>query len=268
MILTVDIVMHPLITSTLGQLPIQALNTRELYRSRPFDKSASLTAEQLGGAYAQRVEDIAPGADYLPVRPVSNTPPSLEELTEIARNNPEQLMESIPNPALMAGNESLYVADTDGNVNPMTSPRAGANIYYNPNVDEVYLAHELGHSASTHTKIGDQVRRIRDALSSNPKLAMALAAAGGIAPLGAAALTPGDDDLDEAILGSLALSSPVLIDEALASKNALAIMEQVGNRASLGQRGKLAGGYLSYLAAPIGTAVLANTVGNQFDQPA
>jgi hypothetical protein len=268
MILTVDVTMHPLITSTLGQLPIQALNTRELYRSLPFDKSASLTADQLGDAYMQRVADIAPDADVLPVRPVSNTPPSLEELTELVRNNPGQLMESIPNPALMAGNESLYVADTDGNVNAMTSPRTGANIYYNPNVDEVYLAHELGHSASTHTKIGDQVRRIRDALSSNPKLAMALAAAGGIAPLGAAVLTPGDDDLDEAILGSLALSSPILIDEALASKNALAIMEQAGNRASLGQRGKLAGGYLSYLAAPIGTAVLANTVGNQFDQPA
>lgn len=268
MILTVDVTMHPLITSTLSQLPIQALNTRELYRSRPFDKSASRTADQLGDAYVARVQEIAPDAQVLPLRPVENAAPSLEELTELVRNNPEQLMEAIPNPALMAGNESLYQLDDAGNINPMTAPRAGANVYYNPNVDEVYLAHELGHSASTHTKLGDQVRRIRDALSANPKLAMALAAAGGIAPLGAAALTPGDDDLDEAILGSLALSSPVLIDEALASKNALAIMEQAGNRASLGQRGKLAGGYLSYLAAPIGTAVLANTVGNQFDQPA
>lgn len=183
MVLTVDVTMHPLITSTLSQLPIQALNTRELYRSRPFDKSASRTANQLGDAYVSRVQEIAPDAQVLPLRPVENTAPSLEELTELVRNNPEQLMEAIPNPALMAGNESLYQLDDAGNINPMTAPRAGANVYYNPNVDEVYLAHELGHSASTHTKLGDQVRRIRDALSANPKLAMALAAAGGIAPL-------------------------------------------------------------------------------------
>ena len=268
MILTVDVTMHPLITSTLANIPIQALNTRELYRSRPFEKSASRTADQLRNAYHDRVEKIAPDATVLPILPVKTQAPSLEDLAELVRNNPEQLMEAVPNISTMAGNVSRYRGDDVANINPMTAPRVGAEVYYNPNVDEVYLAHELGHSASTHTKLGDQVRRIRDALSTNPKLTMALIAAGSIAPLGAAALTPGDDDLDEAILGSLALSSPVLIDEALASKNALAIMEQAGNRASLGQRGKLAGGYLSYLAAPIGTAILANTVGNQFDQPA
>ena len=260
--------MHPLIISTLGQLPIQALNSRELYRSRPFDKSASLTADQLGDAYLQRVADIAPDVTPRGNVGIETIPPSIDELTEAVRDGDFEALGKIPPSIKMAGNISRYEVDTDGNVNVMTSPRIGANVHYNPNADEVYLAHELGHSASTHTKLGDQVRRIRDALSTNPKLANALATAGVIAPLGSAFLTPGDDDLDEAILGSLALSSPILIDEALASKNALAIMEQAGNRASLGQRGKLAGGYLSYLAAPIGTAVLANTVGNQFDQPA
>ena len=90
--------------------------------------------------------------------------------------------------------------------------------------------------------------------------------AGGLTPMIAGALTPGDDDLDEAILGSIALTSPTLIDEGLATKNALAIIEQSGQRASLGQRGRLAGGYLSYLAAPILTGSLGNAIGNQFDE--
>ena len=79
-------------------------------------------------------------------------------------------------------------------------------------------------------------------------------------------MTPGDDDLNEAILGNFALASPILAEEALASKNALAMMDMAGTRASLGQRGKLAGGLMTYLAAPISTAILANTLGNQFDE--
>jgi hypothetical protein len=34
----------------------------------------------------------------------------------------------------------------------------------------------------------------------------------------------------------------------------------------LGQRGRLAGAFMSYLAAPTGMAILANTLGNQFDE--
>jgi hypothetical protein len=79
-------------------------------------------------------------------------------------------------------------------------------------------------------------------------------------------MTPGDDDLDEAMLGTIALASPVLLDEALASKNALALMEDAGRPARLGQQGRLAGGYLSYLAAPITAAVLGNSLGNIIDE--
>ena len=43
-------------------------------------------------------------------------------------------------------------------------------------------------------------------------------------------------------------------------------MEQAGRKATLKQRGRLAGGYLTYMAAPISTAILANTLGNQFDE--
>ena len=37
-------------------------------------------------------------------------------------------------------------------------------------------------------------------------------------------------------------------------------------RANLGQRGRLAGGLLSYAAVPVTTALTANIVGNQFDE--
>ena len=64
---------------------------------------------------------------------------------------------------------------------------------------------------------------------------------------------------------SLAASAPTLIDEAMASQNALSMMNSMGNRASLGQRGRLAGGYLTYVAPVVATAVGANIVGNLMD---
>ena len=64
----------------------------------------------------------------------------------------------------------------------------------------------------------------------------------------AAALQEGDDDLLGSIALAAGLASPTLIDEALATKNALAIMDTAGMRATLGQRGRLAAGYMTYLA--------------------
>ena len=81
----------------------------------------------------------------------------------------------------------------------------------------------------------------------------------------AAAVEDGNDDLDSSIaLGALA-AAPTLIDEGLATKHGLAIMDKAGVRASLGQRGKLAGGLLSYLAAPVIAATAGNAVGNMLD---
>ena len=62
-----------------------------------------------------------------------------------------------------------------------------------------------------------------------------------------------------------AAASPTLVDEALASKNALAIMNDAGLRANLGQRGRLAGGYLSYLAPVLLAGSVGNAVGNYAD---
>ena len=158
--------------------------------------------------------------------------------------------------------QPTFHRNENGRVNSLTSQRGPDIVRINPHTHEEALAHELGHVYSGNTKFGDALQRIR----LNPKLSQAIALAGGLTAFTTAGLTPGDDDLNAAIAGQLALSAPTLIDEALASKNALAIMEQSGQRATLGQRGRLAGAYLSYLAAPAGAAVIANTLGNQFDE--
>jgi hypothetical protein len=245
---------------------------REAMRTKPMKNSpmslGKSSIEDLNKAYNKRTKAISSdGTSHQPeIQPV--IPPTIDEMKALLQSgNPEdaQIVARSMNPAIYAGNMSRYAPTKGAPTDYMNDPRIGSKIFTNPNLDEAYLAHELGHSASAQTKVGDKVRRIRDAMSANPKLAMALAGAAGLTPIAAAAMTPGDDDLDEAILGSLALSSPILIDEALASKNGLAIMKEAGRPATTAQKARLAGGYLSYLAAPITTAVVANTLGNQLD---
>ena len=139
-------------------------------------------------------------------------------------------------------------------------------ISINPNVDASYYAHELGHAVSQKNKVGKFVSDARHKLNANPKLGNALryALGGGLAAT-AAGLQEGDDDLAGSIALAAAVSSPTLIDEALASKNALAIMKDAGIPATLGQRGRLAGAYLSYLAPVLIAGSLGNTVGNVAD---
>lgn len=135
------------------------------------------------------------------------------------------------------------------------------NVSYNPNADKVYLAHELGHIVSDRTPMGNKIRSAR----GNPALSKALSQAAYLLPGTIAAVNPGDDDLGLSVVAGLAASAPVIADELLASKNALAIMDSAGMRASMGQRGKLAGGLLTYIAAPVFTAVVANKAGNLMD---
>ena len=141
-----------------------------------------------------------------------------------------------------------------------TSPN-NYQIKINPNADEAYLAHELGHIASKQAGLGKLVRNLRD----NPALSGALAKASLGAPLALAALIPGDDDLAPALAASYLAASPELLDEAFATQNALAMMNRAGSRASLGQRGKLAGAYLSYLGAPLVAGLGGQIAGNYMD---
>lgn len=144
--------------------------------------------------------------------------------------------------------------------------REGSLININPNADAAYYAHELGHGISQKTVPGRFINQARHFNRVNPKLANALryALPAGLAGTGAA-LQEGDDDLIASLAVAAAAASPTLVDEALATKNAFAIMKDAGMPATMGQRGRLAGGYLSYLAPVIIAGSLANAAGNFAD---
>ena len=136
------------------------------------------------------------------------------------------------------------------------------SIRINPEANEVNFAHELGHVLSRQTDIGKLVRDARD----HPKVKQALLGAMMTVPGLASAIEEGDDDMDTAIALGLLTQAPAIVDETAANINAVRIMNNAGKRGiKPGQVGRMAGGYLSYLAAPVLAAVAGNQVGNLMD---
>ena len=179
--------------------------------------------------------------------PVKYTPVRTPEL-----NTPESRISGMQE--LLAGSPKYA-----SNARTVTGSQNIINI--NPNVDSAYFMHELGHTTSREGKLGGIVRAARD----NPMLTKALGSARYLAPLGISALTPGDDDMAESIVASYLASAPTIFDEGLATKNALSMMKTMGNTASIGQRARLAGSFLSYLGAPLVAGVSTNFAGNLMD---
>ena len=213
-------------------------NQSQLGVTEPSPNSAINHAKVLTDAAKARAAQIAPDAQPLAVNVIANQP------------GPEY------NSGKMASHGKKIAKDG----------KEVSFININPNVDASYYAHELGHGVSQKTKIGRLINDARHMFKTNPKLARALAASLPAATaITGAALQEGDDDLAASLAIAAAAASPTLVDEALATKNALAIMQDAGTRATLGQRGRLAGGYLSYLAPVLIAGSLGNTVGNVAD---
>ena len=213
----------------------QAYNLRNILRRKPGATPSSAAYEQLGNALDKRIDEIRPG-----------TKPPVIGLGE---NVPSNLRKDITN--------TLPYASNARGTEPGTY-----NVHINPNADRSYFAHELGHIASDQTDVGHIIRTLRD----NPALTHSLTAAAILGGGATAVLTPGDDDLATGLALSYAAAIPTLIDEGLATRNGLAIMDHAGMRATMGQRGKLAGGYLSYVAAPLVAAMAVNATGNLVDE--
>ena len=213
-------------------------NGSQVTRQRPRLNNSKRALPKLDRGYEQRIDQIAPGRskDYA----IAFQEPPLTE-GPIGRFN--QIRQ----------NTLQYSGST--------APGKDPGISINPHADRVYLAHEMGHLASQQTDLGHLTASLR----ANPKLKTALLGAMVTLPGVAAALESGDDDLDSSLALAMVANAPTLVDEVLASKNGLAIMDKAGLRASLGQRGKLAGGLLSYMAVPLVAGVAGNVVGNQFD---
>ena len=170
--------------------------------------------------------------------------------------------EYVPNPG-----EKVDISRA-ASINKGTLPdgREASRININPNVDRSMYAHELGHAVSQKTNIGKFINEARHKINNNPKLSRAvMLGITGAVPAVAAGLQEGDDDVAGSIALAAAIASPTLVDEALASKNALAIMNDAGMRATAGQRGRLAGGYLSYLAPVLLAGGVGTAIGNAAD---
>ena len=138
-----------------------------------------------------------------------------------------------------------------------------SRVTINPNADVSMLGHELGHVASQNTDVGKFLHNTRN----TPALRNSIAKAALLTlPAGAlATLVPGDEDIDESIALAAVVSAPAILDELNATRHGLGIMEQAGLKATPGQRMRLAGGALSYIAAPIAAGGLANFAGNLMD---
>ena len=236
---------HPYFPSAVGQLGLGVANARMIGRNTPAAYPSKDAIEPLFKAAKERVNKIAPESTATKIALQQSVPSDEDGFVE-------KMMKS----QKYASHQRAY------NPNDKTE-HIGSVVNINPNTSREYLAHELGHHVTDQTKVGNLVRNLR----SNKKLAIALGATGGGLglPFVQSALQEGDDDLASGIAISALMSSPTLIDEALATKNAFAIMEDAGMRATLGQRGRLAGGYLSYATAPILSGMFGNMVGNFAD---
>ena len=230
--------MHPILAAYLTQYGGSASAMREGFRTKPSSTSAAAAKPKLEEAFEKRHKDL--GIDTVPVQYNEGHP------------FPDGF-ESFPNGTADPRRFGAYDSIKSGGVD---------RFHYNPNASAEVLAHEMGHAVTRKTPIGGKFHNMR----MNKKLGTAIALATGTLPMGAAIMTPGDDDYDEAMLGTLALASPSIINEALASKNALTMMKDAGMPANAGQKARLAGALLSYIGAPLVAASVGTAIGNQFDE--
>lgn len=220
-----------------AQAALAAPVVREYMRTSPIPESTKYAESALDAAFDRQVDELKPGA-------------------RVGYN----LSSNVPKSETLLGrlDEVVQQANKFG-----SSSRVGKRpgVAINPNASRELFAHELGHLASQQTDVGRYVAELR----YNPKLQQALMGAMMTVPALAAVLEEGDDDMDSSLALATIAAAPTLADEALATRQGLAIMDKAGLRADLGQRGRLAGGLLSYLAAPIIAGTAGNVVGNMLD---
>ena len=236
-------VLPQLLGTMAAQGGLQAAAIREQLRTepRPGIQSVADAAQELTALAKKRVADLGADSDRNKITIEANVPTGNFETDK---------------PVLQrmgyAGHGRTH--DDAGN-------HTGSKIFINPNLGSEALAHELGHHVTDQTKIGNAVRGLRN----NPKLAVAMGAAVTGLPFLQSALQEGDDDFGSGLAIASLMSAPTLIDEALATKNGLALLKDQGRPATPGQRTRLAGGYLTYAAVPLVAAMMGNAAGNVVD---
>ena len=217
-----------------GALPV----AREAMRTSPIPESTKYAAERLGNALVKRVTDTGRKEPQIALRP------SVPEDTLGGK------YEAITNPNKYASSGTLQSGNDF--------------INYNPNASREIFAHELGHIGARNTDLGAFINKARH----TPALSNSLAKAALMTiPAGTlAALNPGDEDIDESMALAALVSAPEVLDELNATRHGLGIMKDAGMPADRGQRARLAGAALSYMAVPLVMGGAANMTGNIFDE--
>ena len=146
--------MHPYIPSALGQFGLIAGNVHQTSRTTPAKYSSGEAIEPLFKAAKERAAKLAPDSSTNKVRLQQNVPSSTENIIDRLKNSSDYASHT----RVMQGDKHV-----------------GSEVRINPNNSREYLAHELGHHITDQTKVGRLVRNLR----SQPKTAIALAAAGG-----------------------------------------------------------------------------------------
>ena len=128
----------------------------------------------------------------------------------------------------------------------------------NPMADRAYFAHELGHTVARQQGLGALLSQARQ----SPRVRNAMYAASILSPITLSAALQDNEDLAASIGLSAAAVSPIILDEINATRHGLGIMKEAGLPATAGQRARLAGALLSYLALPAVAGVVGNRAGN------
>ena len=140
-------------------------------------------------------------------------------------------------------------------------------ISINPFSPDVVYAHELGHTISQRTKIGGLLQQAKQVLRGNQDVTNIATL---LAPAIGSALMPGGSDMATALGLAYAINAPTLLDEAFATGEGFGIMKRAGSPATLADKRRMAGSYLSYLMTPtalaVGGNVLGKMVGEEFKE--
>lgn len=132
----------------------------------------------------------------------------------------------------------------------------------NPYHDDASLAHELGHTVTQRTPIGNQIHKAKTIMRSRPNVKNATTIATLLAPALASYIQEGDDDFATALGLGLAINAPTLMDEAFATGEGFNLMNRAGKPGTLGQKARMAGSFLTYTMAPVISAAIGSTAGN------
>lgn len=231
--------MHPSLLGTAAHFGATGPMVRESMRQKPIPESGGPALGALVDALDKRIESTGRSAPNV------------------------HFAEHVPDDTL-AGK---YDAFANHNKYSQAGAVEGGKGYYvdhNPNASRDLLAHELGHISARNTDVGAFINNTRH----TPALRNAIGKAALMTvPAGlAAALIPGDGDIDESIALSALIAAPEILDEVNATRHGLGIMKDAGMRADVGQRARMAGGILSYMALPIALGGVANATANLVDE--